>query len=292
MLRFTLPILLFHVILVNNYRNAPPEFTEGVVYARTLFPDHPVNDILKRINFSSDDAYAQYRHLRDSLALDPANLADPMYMAAIFLSPVYSKTTFGDGKLLTRQYALGYRLEALLNTKTDTGRIYLDCQCHDQKINIDFGMAHLNNVWEKHEIDETEYAVVRDKQTTMIAGYPCSKITYTFSGTTHKPALSTRLVSKIPWKAIVWQTNGLRPSLNIQLPYRIATAGAVLKMEVEFDKDHTKKMVWEVTDIRSRKVTPEDLNENDNITYDHYENDKQKVLSDIIMMMGKSLQKM
>jgi hypothetical protein len=292
MARCTLPILFLLVLLFTNSKNAPPEFTEGVVYARTLFPDHPVNNVLKRMDFSSDDVYAQYRHLRDSLSLQPNNLPDPMYMSAIFLMPVYSKTAFGDGKLLSRQYALGYHMEALVDSKADSGKLYIDCQSGCEKVNVDFGLAHLNEVWEKHEIDEAEYAVARDKQTNMITGYPCTKVTYSFSGTTHKPALHTRLISKIPWKVTVWQTKSLSSSLNVQLPYRIKTDAAILKMEVEFEKDHTKKMIWEVTRIQPRQLTPEDFNENDNISYDHFENDKLKVQSQLIMLMGQSLQNM
>src|SRR5687768_7797886 len=232
-----------------------PDLESGIIYSRSYFPDHPINTILKRMDFKSRDINVQYQHLRDSLRMNFRSEGDPMYTAAIFLMPVYTELHYTKSFSKVRQQTLGYYLEANLNRQLNAGNLYLAPQASniDDSIVVDFGLDNLNKLWEKQEIDEEEYTIRKERGTERIAGFNCSKMSYHFTGTSRKPVLHTKLISPTPWKITIWYTGELPSDVNVQLPYRFNVDSAVMKMEVAFEKSGSKKMIWEVTHVQPKE---------------------------------------
>jgi hypothetical protein len=290
MIRLLIPALLLLISShISENKIQQPPFTDGVIYSRTLFPDHPINKVLQRMDFTAGQTDNQFRSLCDSLGIVPRNLDDPMYMGFIFLLPVYSETYFEKEQAYSRQFSLGYLMEATLKKSVDSGTLYIGRHAGPENIKLDFKLPSMDKVWEKYQIDSDEYAVAGSKETKKIAGYTCTKTTYSFNGTSRQPPMYTKLVAKIPWSITTWSTNDLDPEVNVQLPFKIKNSKAILRMDVEFEKDHSKKMIWEVTRIQPKQLKPEDLNQNDNSTYIHYEDDPQKAVMDIMTVIGATL---
>lgn len=236
--------------------DGPVPFTEGIIYSKASFPEHPIQPVLKRIDFNSDNIPVQYSRLKDSINLDPAGLEDPMFMSAIFLSPVYGKLSFDKDRFLIETQSLSYRLVNLV--ANDTGRLMIrPFNSTSENIEVVYDAASMNKVWEKYEIDETEFTIQKTAETDIIATYPCKKMIFNFKGTSRQ-VLPTRLIGNIPWKVTVWYNEAFPPSINTQLPFYFNLTHGILKTQVEFDKAGKNKMIFEVT-----KVIPKDINDDD-----------------------------
>lgn len=291
-------LLLFLTIIsvtLLNFRTASvPDFESGIIYSRSYFPDHPINTILKRMDFKSNNINGQYQHLRDSLKMNFRSEGDPMYTAAIFLMPVYTELHHTKSFSQVRQQTLGYYLEANLDRQSMEGNLYLAPQATniEENIFVDFGLDNLHKLWEKPEIDEEEYTIRKEPGTARISGFNCSKMIYDFTGTSRKPVLHTKLISTIPWKITIWHTTELPSAVNVQLPYRFKVDGAVMKMEVAFEKKGSKKMVWEVTSVQPKEINIPELRVERNVLRSKFESDPQKPMNDLILFMGKTLESM
>ena len=290
--------LIFLLIILITFLQFRKPFIQdldsGIIYSRTYFPDHPINSILKRMDFKTKNINLQYQHLRDSLRMNFRSEGDPMYTAALFLMPVYTELHYTKNISQVKQQSLGYYLEANLDRRLNTGNLYMSPQSSDidDSIVVDFGLDNLNTLWEKQEIDEEEYTIRKERGTERIAGYNCSKMSYHFTGTSRKPVLHTKLISTTPWKITVWYTRDLLPDVNVQLPYRFKLDSAILKMDVAFDQKGSKKMIWEVTRVQPKKLMTRELKAERNLLHRKYDSDLQKPKSDMILFMGKTLESM
>jgi hypothetical protein len=78
----------------------------------------------------------------------------------------------------------------------------------------------------------------------------------------------------------------------VHLPYSVKSDKAILKMEVYLDKEQKNKMMWEVVSIQPKQLTEEDFNVTFPGSLMHYPADEQKAISEIMGIMGKTLQSM
>ena len=240
--------------LVKSDRPIP--FTGGIIYSKVSFPAHPIQPVLKSIDFNSDNIPVQYSRLKDSVNLDPVGLEDPMFMSAIFLSPVSGKSTFDKDRFLIETQSLSYRLVNLV--ENDTGKFMISpFNGNSENIEVVYDATSIKKIWEKYEINETEFTIQKTGETDVVADYPCKKMIFNFNGTSRQ-TLPTRLIGNIPWKVTVWYSEAFPPSINTQLPFYFNLPHGILKTQVEFDKAGKNKMVFEVT-----KVVPKDVNDDD-----------------------------
>lgn len=262
-------IIIFLSIFLCNFLSSAQTSTkqtaasafEGIVYSQTSFPGHPINSLLKQIDFNKGEIDRQYKSLRQRISDDPAVVNDPMYLMALVLMPVSAKTIFSPQKTFTQIQALGYEWQTIIDDKEGKARLFLQSHNMNERGTINFNPSELGKIWEKEEIGEYEgeYNEKTSAETAIIAGYPTKKITYVFSGTSQGPAASSKMVSTIPWKITLWYSDVLDPRINIQNPFYYKLNKAVLKTEVEFDKEGKKKMLYEVIKIEPKKVKEEEF---------------------------------
>jgi len=264
--------------------------TEGIIYSKTSFPVHPIQPLLKRIDFDSGNIPAQYSRLKDSFNLDPAGLEDPMFMSAIFLSPVEGKLTFDKDRILIETQALSYRLVNLV--ANDTGKFMLrPFNTNSENIEVVYDAPSIKKIWEKYEIDETEFTIQKTSQTDIIATYPCKKMIFNFKGTSRQ-TLPTRLIGNIPWKVTVWYNEAFPPSINTQLPFYFNFTHGILKTQVEFDKAGRNKMIFEVTEVVPKDVNDDDFKITPFVLPLKYPAQAEKITNDLMSIMANSLQDM
>ena len=230
----------------------------------------------------------QYRSIRDSLRLREALKSDEMYLMAIALMPVNSTTYISPKKTLTHIKSLGYEWQALLDRESGNGRIFV--QSHDltEVSTINFRLPEVRNVWEKEDIGEYEgeYRIKKSDETARIAGVPCKKITYLFSGTSQGPVHHSKVVTTIPWKVVVWYSDVVDSIINVQHPFYIKLDKAILKTEVEFDKEGKKKMVYEVTKLVRKKISDEEMKIGQGGVVINHEPGRPEAIAQLIMVMG------
>lgn len=108
------------------------KFTEGLVYSRTTFPGHPLNDSLKKLDYESGDFLEQFnviqalkKHQKSIKAENEQGIKDVFFVSAIMILPAYSKMYFTPQKALIRTDALGYHQESFINITEKWGKISL-----------------------------------------------------------------------------------------------------------------------------------------------------------------------
>lgn len=257
-------------IIAGQTTNNQPAAFEGIVYSKTSFPGHPYDALLKQIDFTKGSVGEQFDALKHPLndemakaaADDPQAGVEQMYRMALVLMPVRTTTMLTAQKSLTQMTALGYEWQVLIDEKENSGRMLLQSHNGKEKGTINFPVSEINKLLEKEEVGEYEgeYIAKNSPETIKIAGYPTKKITYVFSGTSQGPVAHSKIVTTIPWKITIWYSDVLDPRISVQNPFYFKLKKAVLKTEVEFDKEGKKKMLYEVTGIESRKVDEKEFN--------------------------------
>jgi len=270
-----------------------PVFREGIVHARTSFPDHPIERLLSQINFNEGNIDKQYKQIRDSIRDEEQVASDPMYMIALVLAPVFSKTYYSSERSLTYAFAVGYEMATLVDNKQGNGKMLLQTHDLQHRATINFNKNDLPKLWEKEEVGkyEGEYSVQKSSETKVIAGYHCKKMTYVFSGTSQGPVAHSKVVTTIPWKIVIWYTDDLDAGINIQNPFYFNLNKAILIVEAEFDKEGRKKMIYEVTRLEPSKLKDDDFKLPDihPVITHHQNNNEASLMVMNIMMMASQI---
>jgi len=242
------------------------KFTEGVVYSRTSFPGHLLNDSLKTLDFESGDFVEQYKvidalkkHQKSIKGETEQEIKDAFFVSGMMILPAYSKMYFTPSKKLIKTDALGYNQETLLNSVDKTGKIFFADRNKTNEGTIHFNTENFKEVWQKYQIDAAQYNMQKTAETAIIAGYPCKKIVYTFGGTSRGAGASNYIINLLPTKVTAWYTDDLPPSINLMHTLDFELQKAILKFEVEYDKNKKNKMLVAITKIEHQKLDNEKL---------------------------------
>lgn len=237
------------------------KFNEGIIYSRTSFPGHPLNDSIKKLDFESGDFLDQYgviqdlkKHQKSIKGENEKEIKDAFFISGMMLMPAYSKMYLSPSKVLVKTYALGYRQEMLINNNENTGKLVLSDRDKTNQGTVNFNTQDIKEVWQKYQVDAAQYSIQKTAETTVIAGYPCKKIIYTFGGTSHGPGASNYIINMLPLKVTAWYSDDLPPSINLMHTLDFELQKAVLKYEVEYDKNKKNKMLVEVTKLEPQKI--------------------------------------
>jgi hypothetical protein len=239
----------------------PKKFTEGIVYSRTSFPGHPLNDSLKKLDYESGDFLEQYgviqdlkKHQKSIKEQDEQGIKDAFFVSGIMVMPAYSKMYFTPTKTLIKTDALGYHQEVLINSENHTGKLVLADRDKTNQGTINFHTDDMQEVWQKYKVDAAQYSIQKTAETAVIAGYLCKKIIYTFGGTSRGTGVSNYIINMLPLKVTAWYSDDLPPSINLMHTLDFELQKAVLKFEVEYDKNKKNKMLVEVTKLAPQKI--------------------------------------
>jgi len=261
-------MVFFQLVLLCLYGSAQKpitaSFTEGIIYSRASFPGHPLNDSLKTLDFETGDFSAQYhviqdlkKHQQSIKAEQEQEIKDAFFVSAIMLLPAYSKMYFTSSKALIKTDALGYHQEILINTSDNSGKLILSDRDKTNRGTINFHTLDIKEVWQKYQVDAAQYNIQKTTETAVIAGYTCKKIIYTFGGTSRGAGVSNYIINMLPLKVTAWYTDELNPAINHIHPLYFEMEKAVLKFEVEYDKNKKNKMLVEVIKLEPQKIAEE-----------------------------------
>jgi hypothetical protein len=274
--------------LTGQQNRAP--FTEGIIYSKATFPLHPIQPVLRRIDFNGDNISSQYIRLKDSLKLDPAGFEDPMFMSVIFLSPVSMKSTFEKNNSLIESQSLSYQL--VNRIVSDSGQFMIrPFNNNSEKIEVVYQPASIKKIWEKYEINESEFTIQDIPGTDVIAGYVCKKMSFNFNGTSSQ-VLPSRLIGNIPWKVTVWYSELFPPSINVQQPFYFNLPHGVLKTQAEFDKAGKNKIIYEVTRVVPKDVSNDYFKITPFVLPLKYPAQTEKITTGLMSIMANALQDM
>ncbi len=267
-------MIVFQLVLLCLYGSAQKtitaSFNEGIVYSRTSFPGHPLNDSLKKLDFENGD-FLQQNHAINALkklqqsikGTNEQEIKDAFFISGIMVMPAYSKMYYTPSKALIKTDALGYHQELLINNTATSGKLVLADRDKNNQGTVNFPTPVINEVWQKYHVDAAQYTSQKTTETAVIAGYNCKKIVYTFGGTSRGAGVSNYIINMQPEKVIVWYSDDLPAAINHIHPLQFELDKAVLKFEVEYDKNKKNKMLVEITKVEPQKIDEEkfDLSE-------------------------------
>lgn len=240
------------------------KFTEGLLYSRTSFPGHPLNDSLKKLDYESGDFLDQDHviqalktHQQSIKGENEQEIKDAFFVSGIMILPAYSKMYYTPSKALIKTDALGYYQELLINHADKSGKLVLADRDKNNVGTVNFHPQEINEVWQKYQIDAAQYSSQKTTETAVIAGYHCKKIIYTFGGTSSGAGVSNYIINLQPQKVTAWYSDDLPASINHIHNHYFELEKAVLKYEVEYDKNKKNKMLVEIIKIEPQKIEEE-----------------------------------
>ena len=131
-------------------------FNEGVIYSRTSFPGHPLNDTLKKIDFANGDFLAQYnliqelkKHQQSIQGYNEQDVRDAFFASGMMILPLYSKTYFTPKEMRVSTMALGFQQETYLNTNTNGGKIVIKDRDDENRGTVIFDLPEIRKSWQK-----------------------------------------------------------------------------------------------------------------------------------------------
>lgn len=236
-------------------------FKEGILYSKTSFPNHPLNDTIKTLQFESSDFVEQYHviqalkhHQQGIAARNNQEVKDVFFVSGMMVLPIYTKTYISPKKALVHIDAFGYHQKVLIDNSEGTAKMVIHDRKKDNSGTIWFQTQDLLYVWQKYQVNAEQYTIQNTTETSVVAGYRCKKIVYTFQGTSRGIPVTSYVINLQPEKVTAWVTDELPSSINVQHPLFFESNKAVLKFEVEYDKKGKNKMLVETTKIESTKI--------------------------------------
>jgi GLPGLI family protein len=257
-------LIIAVLFFIFEYKAPPTPFSEGIISCKTSFPGHPLNDTLNQLDLESGDAGEYYKaisvlkkHQKSIAGVNEQEIKDAFFVSGMMLMPVNSKMYFTASKLLIQTNALGYHQDALMSSDDNSAKIVIADRDNTNQGTIKFSKQDLKEVWQKYQINAEQYNIKNSTETAVIAGYRCKKIIYTFGGTSRGQGVSNYIINLQPEKVTIWYTDDLPASINLMHTLDFELQKAVLKYEVEYDKNKKNKMLCEITKLETQKIEEE-----------------------------------
>lgn len=250
--------------------NFAENFQEGILYTKVSFPGNILNELLSEIDFSKPDIQTQLKKLQQktnshkyaeklqkqmNTLSEEEKTAMGKMMMGIMLSPLYAKIYVSKKEVLAKATALNYTMESYMDNQAGIGRMNVLSINSGENAAIKFSAKSMKEVWDKEEVGPGNYHMKEITETTSIAGYNCNQTVYTCKQTNK---VNTAL-SKAPYKVIVWHTNEIGKEINFFHPFYFEIETGILKIEVHYDQAGKVKMIYEVTQAESKKLSPADF---------------------------------
>lgn len=236
-------------------------FSEGIIYSRTTFPGHVFHDSLKNLGFELNDLLQKHsiveklKKYQQSIQQDnEQSIKDAFFISGLMILPMYSKMYYSPSKIFIHSDAIGYHQKFMMDKNDQSGKFQLTDYGRSNQGTIHFKLAQMPEVWQKYQIDAAQYSMQKTNETQVIAGYKCKKVIYSFNGTSRGSGVSNYIINLLPLKITAWYSDDLPASINIIHPLAFEEAKAVLKFEVEYDKNHKNKMLVEITGMNAQKL--------------------------------------
>jgi hypothetical protein len=279
-------------IIAQNVTGASSNISQAIIYSRATFPGHPLYASLKALDFQNGDFNKQSHTIKElkeyqqSLKQeDEQGIKDAFFISGIMVLPQYSKMYLTPNGSLVQTDALGYQQETFISNSA--GRMNVTDRDKTNQVTVDFAPADMLEVWQKYQVGTTQYSVQKTNETSTVEGLKCKKLIYTFNGTSGGTPVTNYIINLQPQKVTVWYTDDLPAAINLIHPLFFELNKAIMKFEVDYDKNGKNKMLVEITGVEPAKVSEEDLQiRKMEPTLAYQKNDQQSQLMIMQIMMN------
>jgi len=265
---FLLPLLaLAGATGFTSTPSAVADFTQGVITTRVSLPGNPYDKLLSQVDPAKGNVQAQLQQLAGSLTAAEqqqlqaaaAELSPAMTIGALMLPRKGTLYCRGREVRATTD-ALTYHLENYFNHSTQKGLLLMASQSGPQTVNYTYDAASVEKTWQSIVVTAVDYTVRTTTETSLVAGYPSQKTTYTLKpgATSATPASPGQMPAK-PVALDVWTSRQIPQALNFAHPVYVEEAHGITRLVVYFDATRKQRMVYEFTSVQPKSITNQEL---------------------------------
>ncbi|WP_460621315.1 hypothetical protein [Hymenobacter tenuis] len=245
----------------------PATFTQGIITTRVSLPGNPFDKLLSQIDPAKGNVQAQMQQLamrmtpaeQQQFQAEAAKLDPAMAMGAMMLPRKGTIYLRGQEARVSTD-GLSYHLENYFDGAKNSGILLLAAQASPEQVAYSYNAATLKKSWQTIVVTEEDYTLKTTTETSLVAGYPSLKTTYTLkpgaaTSATNKPGAT----SQKPVALDVWTSAQIPQMLNFAHPVYVKEKHGITKLIVYFDKERKQRMLYEFASVQLKPVTPQDL---------------------------------
>lgn len=274
---------------------APANFTQGIITTKVSLPGNPYDKLLSQIDPTKGNVQAQMQQL--AMRMTPAEqqqfqaeaekLSPALVMGAMML-PRKGTIYFRGQEARVSTDGLSYHLENYFDGAKNTGLFLLAAQASPERVAYTYNAATLKKRWQSIVVTEEDYTLKTSTETSLIAGYPSQKTTYTLKPGATAPATDNPgEMSQKPVALDVWTSVQIPQMLNFAHPVYVKEKYGITKLVVYFDKERKQKLVYEFASIQVKPITPQDLQIKANTPIMDYAKDELQIgMKSLAIMLG------
>ncbi|ALD20980.1 hypothetical protein [Hymenobacter sp. DG25A] len=276
---------------------APANFTQGIITTRVSLPGNPYDKLLSQIDPTKGNVQAQMQQL--AMRMTPAEQQqfqaeaekiNPALVMGAMMLPRKGTIYFRGQEARVSTDGLSYHLENYFDGAKNTGLFLLAAQASPERVAYTYNATSLKKSWQSIVVTEEDYTLKTSTETSLIAGYPSQKATYTLKPGAAAPATNTDNPGEMSQKPValdVWTSVQIPHMLNFAHPVYVKEKYGITRLVVYFDKERRQKMVYEFASVQLKTITPQDLQIKANTPILDYAKDELQIgMKSLAIMLG------
>lgn len=257
-------------------------FREGRIDLNITTPGSGLGALLQQVDPGKGNVSAQIKKLAEKLSakeraeLEAQNQKAGMMNLAILMLPLKSVMYIKGDQATAKFDALTFHGENTVNDAKKEGMMYVKSQNSSKAMTISYTGDSFKEM-AQNELKAADYNIKETGETSIVAGYTCSKSLYTLK----KPAPVSNTPGAIPATSIyqleVWTSKEMPKSVNFLHPLYIKEEAGIMKIMIQYQKDNPLKFLYEFTKVENRAVTAEEMQIQKTATIKDFGKDKMTV---------------
>lgn len=239
-------------------------FSEGRIDVKITTPGSGFGELLQQVDPSKGNVSAQMKKLAEKLSakekaeLEAQSKKAGMMNLAILMLPLKSVIYIKGDQATAKFDALTFHGENTLNDAKKEGMMYVKSQNSSKAMTISYTGASFQEM-AQNELKASDYNIKATGETSIVAGYTCSKSLYTLKKAAPVNNSPGAMPSATIYQLEVWTSTEMPKSVNFLHPLYIKEDAGIMKIMIQYQKDNPLKFLYEFTKVENKAITPEDM---------------------------------
>jgi hypothetical protein len=239
-------------------------FSEGRIDLKITTPGSAFAELLQQVDPSKGNVSAQMKKLAEKLSakeraeLEAQSQKAGMMNLAILMLPLKSVIYIKGDEATAKFDALTFHGENTVNDEKKEGMMYVKSQNSSKAMTISYTGDSFQEM-AQNELKASDYIIEKTGESSMVAGYNCSKSVYTLKKAAPMNNTPGTIPSATIYQLEVWTSTEMPKSVNFLHPLYIKEDAGIMKIMIQYQKDNPLKFLYEFTKVENRTTTPEEM---------------------------------
>ncbi|MEQ7802011.1 hypothetical protein ABDJ41_19605 [Pedobacter sp. ASV1-7] len=239
-------------------------FKEGKIDIQITTPGTALGELLQQIDPTKGNVAGQMKVLAEKLSpkerevLEAQNKKVGIMNLAILMIPLKSEIYLKGAEATAKFDAMTFHGENNVNEAKKEGTMYIKSQNSNKDMTIRYTGDSFHEM-AKNELKNEDYYIEKTNETSIVAGYNCTKSVYTLKEsvpTNNKPG---GIPASSVYRLEVWTSTEMPKSVNFLHPLYIKEDAGIMKILIQYEKDNGLQFLYEFTKVENRAVTPAEM---------------------------------